>query len=153
MLNADIVVHAADSIDRQQVEKYIYTLAHKHAERESETEERMKKICHTTAKAIRENWSEPNRTELNHVKPKATKVKRQPKRGTERIERTPWHAHNRNRNQSDNVQVQCWYYPVVNGVNYVFVPFNVFSTKLIFDFHCWCRLQSDWIGFRNSHHI
>lgn len=62
-------------------------------------------------------------------------------------------SHNRNQNQSDNVQVQCWYYPVVNGVNYVFVPFNVFSTKLIFDFHCWCRLQSDWIGFRNSHHI
>lgn len=62
-------------------------------------------------------------------------------------------SHNRNRNQSDNVQVQCWYYPVVNGVNYVFVLFNVFSTKLIFDFHCWCRLQSDWIGFRNSHHI
>lgn len=65
---------------------------------------------------------------------------------------TPRPGHNWNLNHSNNVsKVQCWYYPVVNGVNYVFVPFNVFSTKLIFDFHCWCRLQSDWIGFRIIH--
>lgn len=65
---------------------------------------------------------------------------------------TPRPGYNWNLNHSNNVsKVQCWYYPVVNGVNYVFVPFNVFSTKLIFDFHCWCRLQSDWIGFRIIH--